>query len=115
MASGVYQISIQADWNNGDEVTLLRYIGQSIDIGRRWDWHEDCLNRGVHHNRVLQMFWQTGHSFSWETIEVCPIEELFDRERHHIEEAMKKNECINSHAIGRQSFHHLTLGPRIRA
>jgi hypothetical protein len=47
--SGIYQIL--------NTVNGKRYIGQSINISRRWAEHLDLLTKGLHHSSKLQREW----------------------------------------------------------
>ena len=61
------------------------YIGQSVDINRRWQSHRK--NYGIESNISLyQAFNKYGlDNFSFEIVEECSIEELNDKEKFYIE------------------------------
>lgn len=64
MASGVYIIT--------NTVSRKRYVGQAVDIHRRWRNHRSSLERGRHANIHLQRAWSRygGESFTFEVLEV---------------------------------------------
>lgn len=63
------------------------YIGQSVDIARRWTDHAKC-GLGIDtpaQNKLYQAIQKDGiWSFSWEVIEECSKEQLDERERFYI-------------------------------
>lgn len=64
-----------------------QYIGQSVDIERRWKEHKRKLERGSHHNSHLQGAWSMygSSSFVFELITECATpEELNKLEQEHI-------------------------------
>ena len=63
-----------------------KYIGQSIDIYRRWKDHKHELNGNRHHNIYLQRAWsQYGeNNFSFSILEQCDISDIDSRERYYI-------------------------------
>ena len=67
------------------------YIGQSIDINRRFKEHKNSLKNNKHHNTHLQYaFNKYGEdNFTFEIIDVCEIDELDALERLYI----NKYEC----------------------
>lgn len=83
--TGIYKIT--------NKNTNCVYIGQALDIRRRWAAHLSVANR-IKENRCLDRekkspidvsLSQHGYSaFSWEIIEQCPIEQLNDREIYWI-------------------------------
>ena len=70
-----------------------KYIGQSIDIYRRWKDHKRKLNSGKHHNIYLQNAWNKygEENFSFYIVEKCPEDALDEKERFYI---LKFN-CMN--------------------
>lgn len=62
------------------------YIGQSIDISRRWKDHKKCLRKNIHRNIHLQSAWNKyGESkFIHKAIEYCKVNELNEREIYWI-------------------------------
>ena len=62
------------------------YIGQSVNIRRRWTGHKRCLRNGNHENTYLQHSWDKyGESaFEFKVLEYCSIDQLDERERYYI-------------------------------
>lgn len=77
---GVYKITNQ---NNS-----MCYIGQAVDIATRWKTHAKC-GLGIDTpaaNKLYKAMQEEGiNSFSWEVLEVCPQEELNNKEKYYIE------------------------------
>lgn len=63
-----------------------KYIGQSIDIYRRWNDHKNELNGNRHHNIYLQRAWNKygSENFSFCVLEVCDKSLLDSREIYYI-------------------------------
>lgn len=63
------------------------YIGQSIDIDRRWKQHLYMLNSNKHHSIKLQNSWNKykNKNFKFEVIEECEYDCLDEKENFHIE------------------------------
>lgn len=63
-----------------------KYIGQSVDIGRRWSNHKYQLNKGIHENPYLQCAWDkyTADAFNFAVIEECLCSDLSEREKYYI-------------------------------
>lgn len=80
MTIGIYKLV----WEDSDKV----YIGQSVNIERRYTCHKSELNRGVHSTYVQNMYNKYGIP-SIEIVEECKIEELDKKESHWI--AVTKN------------------------
>jgi group I intron endonuclease len=70
------------------------YIGSSIDVHRRWGLHRTHLNTGNHNNKyLLRAFWKYGKdSFTWEVIEECSEDILWEREQHYLDALQPFNE-----------------------
>lgn len=62
------------------------YIGQSKNIGKRWNEHIKLLENGKHHSIKLQRSWNKSgrNKFKFEIIEECSIEVLDSREQYWI-------------------------------
>ena len=62
------------------------YVGQSIDIEKRWKQHEYMLNKKKHHSIKLQNSWNKHgeKSFKFEIVEECDVLELNNLERFYI-------------------------------
>jgi len=76
---GIYAIT--------NKVTGRRYIGRSIDIGRRWQAHLLGLSRGRHYNIHLQRAWLRygDQAFVFSVIEtVDDPDRLIEREQFHV-------------------------------
>lgn len=68
-------------------VNHKKYVGQSIDIYRRWNDHINELNGNRHHNIYLQRAWDKygEENFSFYILEVCDRSLLDNREIYYIE------------------------------
>jgi group I intron endonuclease len=66
-----------------------KYIGQSVDVYRRWEQHRRDLQTGQHVSSRLQLFWSTheGRGFDFRIVELCKRHELVAREQFHIDAA----------------------------
>lgn len=64
-----------------------RYIGQSIDIHRRWIQHRSELKNGCHSNEYLQFSWNKygEDTFEFNILERCNEDELNEREVFYIQ------------------------------
>lgn len=70
--SGIYRI----DLGNG-----YFYIGSAVDISRREREHRKQLERGRHHNRLVQNCWNKYGVFVFTVIEKCEIQQLLIKEQ----------------------------------
>lgn len=63
-----------------------KYIGQSIDIYRRWKDHKNKLNGNRHHNMYLQRAWDKygKDNFDFYILEKCDISVIDERESYYI-------------------------------
>lgn len=63
-----------------------RYIGQSIDIYKRWRQHKNELNNDTHRNEHLQNAWKIYKecSFRFFIVEECDVFDLNSREVYYI-------------------------------
>ena len=77
--SGIYAIVHRA--------TGRRYVGSSVDIEKRWWYHNHRLERGSHFNLHLQRAWNKygAPEFTFKVVELCHLEDLTAREQHHID------------------------------
>lgn len=73
------------------------YVGQSIDIDKRWDDHIRCLNKNEHCNRLLQNDWNKfGKSaFEFSIIKECSKDKLDDLEKNYIYKYKKFGKVYN--------------------
>ena len=76
--SGIYKIE--------NTVNRKLYIGQSVDIKKRWIEHRNELNKGIHRNRHLQGAWNKyGEGvFAFDVIELCDEQYLNKLEMSYI-------------------------------
>lgn len=76
---GIYKITNQK--------TGLCYIGQSVDIAKRWKDHAKC-GLGIDApagNKLYKAMQECGiWNFSWELLEACPKEQLDEKEKFYI-------------------------------
>lgn len=96
---GIYKIACTA--NN------KVYIGQSIDIKRRWKEHKRRLNSGTHENLHLQNAWNKygEYQFKFEILEKCDEIHLNERETFYINlHQSYNNEFGYNKTMGGHSF-----------
>lgn len=82
---GIYQIV--------HSKTGKRYVGQALNIERRWKEHLRSLSRGAHTSKYLQRAWDKygGDSFTFAILELCQPDELDCREQHYLDEGADYN------------------------
>ena len=74
--TGIYKITNQC---NG-----MSYVGQSIDIQRRWAVHRRIMN--IKNTLLYQAMREFGiDNFSFEVIEECELINLNDKEKYYID------------------------------
>ena len=75
---GIYKIQ--------NKINKKVYIGQSVDIEKRWTVHKRLLNKNKHHNNHLQNAWNkyTEKNFIFTIVEKCSIDSLNSREQYWI-------------------------------
>lgn len=77
MASGIYCIK---NINNGK-----MYIGQSVDVNKRWKTHRWLLKNNKHYNVHLQRAYNLDKNcFEFSVIEYCKLGELNEKETYYI-------------------------------
>ena len=76
---GIYKITNQLD--------NMCYIGQSVDISRRWKEHAKC-GLGIDTpigNKLYKAMQEVGlYNFSFELLEECPRDQLDEKEKYYI-------------------------------
>lgn len=89
MNSGIYQITHK---NTG-----RFYIGSTVNLTKRERIHRQRLLRGNHHNVHLQEIATAEgvDAFEWEILELCPLDELKDREQVYLDKFVGSPQCIN--------------------
>lgn len=77
--TGIYKIT--------NQINNKCYIGQSVDIGKRWKDHAKC-GLGIdapQGNKLYKDMQEIGiWNFSWELLEICPREQLNEKEKYYI-------------------------------
>ena len=70
-----------------NNVNGKKYVGQAVNIKKRWSQHRQKLRAGTHYNDHLQRAWnQYGESvFSFYVLELCDEQSLDAREIHYID------------------------------
>jgi hypothetical protein len=60
-----------------------RYVGSSLNVGKRWATHVNDLQAGIHHNYRLQAAWDAfgGDKFTFTLLEACGPRDLTVREQ----------------------------------
>ena len=78
MTIGIYKIE--------NKINNKKYIGQSINIEKRWKEHQYLLKMNKHHNYHLQNAWNKykEESFIFNIIEECDKKVLNDKEKYWI-------------------------------
>jgi len=73
------------------------YVGQAVNIQRRWTRHKNSLNSGTHNNQYLQNAWNKygPDAFEFEIIEICDKSLLVEREDYWITELNTIQEGFN--------------------
>jgi group I intron endonuclease len=73
------------------------YIGQAQNIRQRWYEHTSSLNKNCHGNIYLQRAWNKcgKAAFKFQILEHCAIDQLTQREQHHISIYAAKGICYN--------------------
>ena len=78
--TGIYKITNQK--------TKECYIGQAVDLASRWKDHAKCglgIDTPVG-NKLYKAMQEYGiNNFSWEVLEICPKEQLDEKEKYYIE------------------------------
>ena len=67
-------------------INYKKYIGQSVDIQRRWSQHKNELNGNVHFNDYLQKSWNKygEDNFRFYVLEYCEVDKLDELEVYYI-------------------------------
>ena len=90
---GIYKITNQTN--------DMCYIGQSVDIAKRWKDHAKC-GLGIDtpaSNKLYKAMQEDGlHNFSWELLQTCDRDELDEKEKYYIELYQSKEYGYNSTA-----------------
>lgn len=74
--SGIYKITIN---------DYYIYIGQSVDVKRRWSSHLNELKQNKHYNKKFQsVFNKYSDKIKYEVVEYCDVDKLDEREMYWI-------------------------------
>lgn len=88
---GIYKVT--------NQLTDECYIGQSVDVAKRWKDHAKCglgIDTPVN-NKLYKSIQENGiWNFSWELLETCPREQLDEKEKYYIELYMSNDFGYNS-------------------
>ena len=91
--TGIYKITNQK--------TKECYIGQAVDLASRWKDHAKCglgIDTPVG-NKLYKAIQEFGiWNFSWEVLEICPRDQLNEKEKYYIDLYDSKNFGYNSTA-----------------
>ena len=87
--TGIYKIICTAT----NEV----YIGQSVEIKRRWATHKRELKNNIHYNKHMQSTYNKygEQTFVYEILELCPASKLDEREKFYIKLFDSRNHGFN--------------------
>ena len=89
--TGIYKITNQK--------TKECYIGQAVDLATRWKDHAKC-GLGIDTpagNKLYKAMQEFGiWNFSWEVLEICPRDQLNEKEKYYIDLYDSKNFGYNS-------------------
>ena len=89
--TGIYKIT--------NHKTKECYIGQAVDLASRWNDHAKC-GLGIDTpagNKLYKAMQEYGiWNFSWEVLEVCPRDQLNEKEKYYINLYDSKNFGYNS-------------------
>ena len=89
--TGIYKITNQK--------TKECYIGQAVDLASRWKDHAKCglgIDTPVG-NKLYKAIQEFGiWNFSWEVLEICPRDQLNEKEKYYIDLYDSKNFGYNS-------------------
>ena len=88
---GIYKVT--------NQLTDECYIGQSVDVAKRWKDHAKC-GLGIDtpaNNKLYKAMQEDGiWNFSWELLESCPREQLDEKEKYYIQLYMSNDFGYNS-------------------
>lgn len=103
--SGIYSIE--------NTETGMIYLGQAMDIHKRWQSHVNNLKRNRHANAHLQAAWNENGAgaFKFSVLENCTTEILTEREQHYLDAYIPLGFCYNvrrnAHTPGSSLFRQL--------
>lgn len=82
--------------------TGREYVGQAIDIARRWRDHRNRLDAGTHSSRYLQRCWHKhgSEAFAFDILELCDPDDLNSAEQAFIDD---RSPAFNSAPIAGSS------------
>lgn len=85
MTCGIYAIT--------NTVNGKRYVGQAMDIEKRWSYHRQDLSRGDHHSRYLQRAWNKygADAFAFSVVLECYKVDLDHCEQTEIDKKSEYN------------------------
>lgn len=85
MTCGIYEIV--------NTVNGKRYVGQALNIEKRWSYHRQDLSRGDHHSRYLQRAWNKygSDAFAFRVILECDMDDLNNYEQSEIDKKSEYN------------------------
>lgn len=89
--SGIYKLY----WNNNDYF----YIGQSINIDKRFKKHINRAKSNKHENNIIQNLYNKYQEPQIEVLELCDVEVLDSLEQSYLDQYYGKEFCCNICAI----------------
>lgn len=91
VTQGIYKIENQQDGKGS------AYIGNSMNIEKRWHSHRSMLRGGKHKNAHLQAAWNKygEDAFAFSVLEEVSIDMLLPTEQKHLDDYFNRGRCYN--------------------
>lgn len=78
------------------------YVGQSIDIIKRWTYHRSALNSNTHHCKYLQRLWNKygQDNFQFRIVRYCDAHDLDRYEEYYYKKLLSTQRLVNCRPPG---------------